>query len=178
LGRGEVRLPVRVRLSSANMSAEIPKEMSPPWRSYACPECSDTVGLHQLGVVCETVHVDVRSQIPEDVIKDELADQMAWALRKHDLIEFRRTAPVRGQMQWAMIGTLLVAPKKTAANIEDHARDRATDVARQVVDDACAEINNWGSRYGHREILKQDANRLMGHAMQTVLRRLEMVKSV
>lgn len=177
-GSGEIRVPVRPKLrvvDGPNLTADV--ALPALWRSYACPECSDTVALRNLGVLYECAHVDERYQIPEDRIKEQLAHEMVANILRHDLIEFRRGAPIRAQMEWAMTGTLLIAPRKTASNFEDYAKDRATAITRQVVDVAGHEINNWGSYFGHSEILKQDAIRLMGSAMRDVFKRLDMVKS-
>lgn len=133
--------------------------------------------MRNLGVLCEMTEVDSRYQVPDDVIKEDLAHQMVSLLLKHDLIEFRRS-PVDGhQIRYAMTGTLLVAPRKTASNFEEFAKDRAGAVAREVVDEAGRQISNWGSHFGHSDILKQDANRLMGEAMRSVLNRLGAWKS-
>jgi hypothetical protein len=168
-GHGTIRLPLYRRVMA--FTAEPDVTMQESSRSYPCPECSDKVPFAQVGVVTSTVTIETRISDPKYLehvkhsaamgLMDEIirAGYVQIEVGPDDTREFRREYRV----------TLGVVSPKQVATLEERVAGRQTEVAHAVVKEAEHQINNWGSFYGHADILKRDATRMVREAIQAVL---------
>jgi hypothetical protein len=170
-GAGTVRLPIFRPLNlSPCLTPEDVCEAS--YRNYACPECSDVTPVARV----HALHTEVfaASHIPGgpdfiDHVQRGLAHQLAGHLLEHDYIEFKRGPEDVREMRWQMVATVGVVPKSKLSDLEARIAARQTEIANEAVAEAQSQVSNWGSHYGHAEILKRDAIRLIGESIRRAL---------
>lgn len=170
-GRGTIRLPIYRRLSVMAFAADAMSDVEESSRSYPCPECSDAVPFAQVGVVSSIMAVETRIDDPkylEHVKRSAAMGLMAEIIKAgyvkvesgpDDTREFRREYRV----------TLGIVSPKQVATLEERVAERQIDVAQEVAAEAEHQINNWGSYYGHADILKRDATRMVRDAIKAIL---------
>jgi len=171
-GAGKVRLPISLRLMAAASLEMAPSEPVESSREYPCPECSDVVRLERVQAAREETLVASYIKEPRFIehVQHVLAHQLAGFLLKHGYIKFERGPEDTQQMRFAMRATVGVVRPGQLDNLEERIAERQTEVAQEVVGEAQRQIDNWGSYYGHADILKRDAMRFVGEALQTVLK--------
>ncbi len=168
-GPGKVRLPIRFRALAFSIDEE-PK-MVDSSREYPCPECADVTRLERVQAAREETFAATYIKEPGflDHVRRGLAHQLAGHLLEHGYIKFERGPQDEQNMRFQMRGTVGVVRPGQLDNLEERIAERQVEVAQEVANEAVKQINNWGSHYGHSEILKRDANRMVGDAIKIVL---------
>lgn len=169
-GAGKVRLPVYMRLRAV-MVPDANLVMEESSREYPCPECADMTCLERVWAAREETHVASYIKEPGflDHVRSGLARQLASHLLEHDYIKFERGPEDDQNIRFQMRATVGVVRPGQLGNLEERISERQTEVAKEVAEEAERQINNWGSHYGHADILKRDATRMVRDAIKAVL---------
>lgn len=172
-GRGEIRVPLYSRLTVAQasiMAADSIPDMTPTSRHYPCPECSDQVDFARVGVVSAIRSMDSRINDAGYIqhCKEEAALQLMSEIVKAGYVKTETGPHDSWEMRNAFRVTVGVVSSKQVASFEERVARRQDDVANEVAREACRQINNWGSYYGHQTISKEAANNLVHDAIGTV----------
>lgn len=174
-GSGRIRIPVCPRLSvTAVMVETVPDQaLVESSREFPCPQCSEMMPIGRVHAITERITMDTRITDPEYVrsIKDGLAHQLVAHLLHHNYIQFQRGPNDLAEVCYPMRATIAVASPKALDTLEERIGERQIEIANEVVTEAITQIDNWGSHYGHSEILKQDARPLIRNSIKTVLAR-------
>jgi len=173
-GRGKISVPVRRPLDVCAMSVPVSAMLEVSHRDYPCPECSDVTPVARVHAVqTESFVASYGGYVndPEfiDHVQRGLAHYLADYLLRHDYIEFKRGPEDREQMRWEMVATIGVVPKTKLDDLEQRIAARQLEIANEAIAEAKAQVSSWGSYYGHSEILKRDALRLIGESVQRAL---------
>lgn len=86
-----------------------------------------------------------------DMLKKQMATELAMFMLRHDLIEFRRGPDDLVHFEFPLTAMVAVAAKKDVATLEQRINERQLEVAKMLVDETCEQIANWGSYYSGRE---------------------------
>lgn len=175
-GGGRVRLAVHKQATAAAFgdlaSALVIEDQV---RSYPCPECSEIITEDRVAIIntvtlAEMERYSTRADAFMREVKLHAAATLLHKIQKDgDFIHFEEgrgdgwRIPIK-----ASIG--VVSPKQVAS-IEERAAVHQEHLALEVMAEADMQINNWGAYFGHSEILKRDARRLIQEALKTVLER-------
>lgn len=106
-----------------------------------------------------------------DHVKEGLACAIGAQLLKSGYIKFRRSLNDLRELRFEMVATVGVVHPSKLDTLEQRIAERQSEVAQEVACEAVNQIDNWGSYYGHAEVLKHDARRLIGEALKSVLNR-------
>lgn len=170
-GRGLVRLPIYrpLKVTAIDIAPE-PVESS---RQYPCPECGDAVSIGHVGALREESFVASYINEPGFIehVKEGLAHLLAGQLLKDGYIKFRRGPTDSQEMRFQMVATVGVVHPSKLDTLEQRIAERQDVVAREVANEAVRQIDNFGSYYGHADILKQTARHLIEESLQTILKR-------
>lgn len=173
-GQGTVRLPVYHRMTALAMSGDIPTVQTEAYRAYPCPECADAVSIGQVQALSEITTADAQyADDPKFIehINESMAHALVEKLIKDGYIRFERGLVDEKDWRFGASATLAVAHPSRLDTLELRISERQTEVARDVVNESIRQIDNWGSHYGHSEILKRDARRLIAESIQEVLKK-------
>ncbi len=170
-GRGTIRLPIYRRVSALAFSTEAIQDIGESSREYPCPECSEAVPFARVGVVGSITAMDTRIDDPKyiDHVKNEAAHALVEEIIKGGYIKIERGPEDTQELRREFRVTLGVVSQRQVATLEERVASRQIEIAQQVASEAEAQINNWGSYYGHPDILKQDATRMVRESIKTVL---------
>ncbi len=170
-GRGTIRLPIyrRPRALRVNVMPEIEESA----REYPCPECSEQVPFAHVGVVGALKEIDTRIDDPKYIehVKRACAHSLIEEIINGGYVKVEMSPPDTAQMRQSFRATLGVVSQKQVATLEQRVASRQIEIAQEVAGEAEAGINNWGSYYGHADILKRDATREVREAVTKVLAR-------
>lgn len=163
-----VRLPVYRLMTSGPLDEVGP--MDETSRVYPCPECGDAVKQDRVAVLDAHTMVDSRIDDPafHNYTRRAAAHRLVDHLLEGDYIAFERGKPDARRLQYPIVATLGVVSKGQVATIEARATERGMQLAQAAADQAIREIDNWGSYYGHPDILKRDAARFIHAAVKWV----------
>jgi hypothetical protein len=171
-GRGTIRLPIyrRAKLAVSISAASVIDESS---RQYPCPECSETVPYARVGIVGALQSIDTRIDDPKYInhVKDACAHSLVDKIINGGYLKVESGPVDDKEMRQAFRITLGVVSQQQIATLEERVAKQQIDIAREVATEAAALINNWGSYYGHADILKGDAIQFIDDAIKTVLAR-------
>lgn len=170
-GAEKVRLPIRFRAMA--LTADPGPTMTESSREYPCPACADTTRLERVQAAREETFAASYINDPGfvDHVRKGLAHQLASHLLEHDFIKFERGPEDERNMGFQMRATVGVVRPGQLDNLEERISERQTEVAKEVIEEAEHQINNWGSHYGHADILKRDATRMVREAIDSVLKK-------
>lgn len=170
-GAEKVRLPIRFRAMAFTDDPE--PTMAESSREYPCPACADTTRLERVQAAREETLVASYIKEPDFIshIRKGLAHQLVSYLLEHDYIKFERGPEDEQNMRFQMRATVGVVRPGQLDNLEERISERQTEVAKEVIEEAEHRINNWGSHYGHADILKRDATRMVREAINSVLKK-------
>jgi hypothetical protein len=168
-GRGLVRLPLYRRATVSFEATATSIEES--YREYPCPECSDQAPLERVAVLDVHSMVDARIDTPEfrEHAMRHAALRLVDELLKADFITLERGKTDTFRERYPVVATIGVVSKKQVATLERRIADRQDEVAKVVALEAKKQIDNWGSHYGHADILKRDAKAQVDSALNHVL---------
>jgi len=169
-GARVIRLPVHRPLSTTFEATAVAEEVETSVRVFPCPECAPTTSPDRVQIVEHHFQADTRYEDKEGyrrALVGNACASIAGLMEKSGLIRMQRGpdsdrfgAPVRQYR--ATVG--IVTPQ-VVANL-DEARERAEEsFAQKVIELAQKEIDLWRSHYGDIQILKRDAKRLVGDAL-------------
>lgn len=169
-GRGTIRLPVYRRVVAAFDLSTCPA-VDESSRQYPCPECSEAVPFARIGVVGAIKEVDERITDPAylDHVRHAAAHCLMDEIIKGGYLKVETAPPDTRDMRRAFRVSLGVVSQKQVASLEERIAKRQIEVAHEVVAEAEYQINNWGSYYGHSDILKRDATRMVRESIQAVV---------
>jgi hypothetical protein len=177
-GSGVIRLPIYRREKVVDFSATPVAEESS--RSYACPECSDSIPQERLAVVQYHSLVDSRINDPEFVrhAKDSAAHNIVASLLKGGFIRFERGPNDDRELQYPMRATVGVVSLTQVATLEQRIADHQEELARDVIDEAARQIRNWRSNRTEDEgtLEKEYAVQFVNEAFRTVLAKRSSMK--
>ena len=170
-GQRRVRLPVYKAASAAPFDGHT-KTMGEAYREFPCPECSDQIPIERVHAATELGLADSRYvDAPgfRDHINAMLADQLAHFLLREGYIEFEKGPVDEKQLNFGVRATLGVVSPKQIESLDERISKRQTEVAEQVATEAKHQISNWGAFYGHLQISKADAHRMVDDAIRIVM---------
>jgi hypothetical protein len=175
-GNGIVRLPIyrRVMAFSANEMAD----PTPNHRDYPCPECGDSVTMGQVQALRQeafatTMYANEPGFIQH--VREGLAHQIVSQLLKDGYTTVKRGPDDSREMRFQMVATVGVVHPSRLDTLEQRIAENQDQVAREVANEAAHQIDNWGSHYGHADILKRDARQMIIDALQIVMKRRSLV---
>lgn len=145
-------------------------------KSYPCPECAPTAPVDRIDIVDFHARVSHRELInsPKFVqhMHRRIADDAACMMLEKGFFRFvTRKADPTANYAGTITGTIGVISPTHVATIEQRQREHQEKIANEITTEAIAQIGNWGSHFGHSEILKRDARTLINDALRTVLAR-------
>jgi hypothetical protein len=177
-GDGQIRVPLYTRMKAVQLRDRHPDPI-PSHEMFPCPKCSDMVPVQLLHAQREMVHF----QIPEDLKhvaieggKHDLAHMLAKGLLDRGFLKFQETRNSQDvYYEFSMRATVAVVRPDRLADLEKEIAKRQEEVAREAIDEACQQIDNWGSYYGQnyygQDVLsKKMAKRMIKEALAVVLR--------
>lgn len=170
-GRGTIRLPIYRRLGAVVADFSASPVMKEDARDYPCPECSDQVAFARVGIVGALKEIDTRINDPKYIerVKRACAHSLVEEIINCGYVKVEMAPPDATKMRQTYRVTLGVVSQKQVATLEERVALRQIEIAQEVAAEAEAGINNWGSYYGHADILKRDATREVREAIKTVL---------
>jgi len=109
----------------------------------------------------------------EQSLRETLARKMGSALLEHDAIEFTIREHEQDQIRGAktMYARSWVIPNADAALIEAEEAKRVRELVDEIVDDALAQVDNWGSYFRRTDIEKYQVALLLRAAVERKLGR-------
>lgn len=169
-GIGRVWLPVYHSVEVISAPFVMPDRVEEAYREYACPECGEQISFERVAVV--QMHSYISSEIKEPGFK-EYAERSIRAQLTHKLADSKFIALEQGDIdnihfRFALRATIGVVSPEHVATLEDRVASRQMEVAKEVVAEAHKEISNWGSFYGHSDILKRDAGYCLDQAFKSI----------
>jgi hypothetical protein len=168
-GAGTIRLPIYRRMTALAVNASpVMEEHS---RKYPCPECSESVAFARVAVIGTIQAVDTRIDDPEYIehVKHSAAHNLIEEIIKGGYVKIESGPPDTRELRHEFRVTLGVVSQKQVATLEERVAQRQIEIAQEVTDEAATQINNWDSYYGHSEILKRDAIRMVRESIKAVL---------
>jgi hypothetical protein len=174
-GRGTIRLPIYRRVAAFVVDAATASVMEESAREYPCPGCSESIPFARVGIVGALKVMDTRIDDPKYIehVKHACAHSLIEEIIKGGYVKIERAPPDTQQMRQELRVTLGVVSQKQVATLEERVASRQIEIAQEVANEAEAGINNYGSYYGHADILKRDATREVREAIKTVLAKRE-----
>lgn len=168
-GRGTVRLPIYRRATA--FVADLAPTIEESSREYPCPECSEAVPFARVGVVDAIKAMDTRIDDPKYIehVKRTAAHSLIDQLINGGYLKVESGPANTAEMRQEFRITLGVVSQKQVATLEERVAERQIEIAQETAAEAEHQINNWGSYYGHADILKRDATRMVREAIKTVL---------
>lgn len=166
-GEQKIRLPL-YRPVVASFEATAVK-IDETYRTYPCPECSPKVATDKIRVLEHHFQADTRFEGQEGYREHLVRSGVVAIANQIERGGFMRiqSAPAdRAEMRRGYRITVGVASIADVSNLDADRFAHEDAYADLVVKIAAAEIQNWGSYYGHSEILKRDATRLLGDALR------------
>lgn len=169
-GSGTIRLPLYRSLARFNPEA-VSATIEESSRQYPCPECSEQVQFARVGIVGAIHEIDTRIEDPEYIehVKHTAAHSLIEEIIKGGYVKIESGTPDTRKLNREFRVTLGVVSQKRVATLEERIAQRQIEIAQEVAVEAQFQINNWGSYYGHADILKRDATRMVAEAIKTVL---------
>lgn len=182
-GRGEVSLPVMTRdLSAAPITAEaFMIEIKASRRDFPCPQCVQTVQDHCLIVVAKGGTFmpkycadEVRPGARRTAAHKLMDDMLASGAIQFDERDAPERYPGSGQHDLVITCRVGVVRPEVVAGLERRVADRLAPLIEEFTDQACGEIDNWGSRHADTTalILKRDARYLIRSAAVRFLQKM------
>lgn len=170
-GRGTIHLSVYQELKNVGPTVTPEAVCEIYYRDYACPECSDVTPVVRVHALKTETFVASYIEDPRFIehAQESLALQLAGYLLRNDYVEFKQGPEDLNSLRWEMIATIGVVAKSKLDDIEARIAARQLEVANQAIEEAKFQVSNWGSHYGHSDILKSDALRLIGDAVRSVM---------
>jgi hypothetical protein len=166
-----IRLPRYTRAVSTFKIDEIPTVDELPYKEYPCPECAPLIPKERVRVV--ECHVQADTRYENDIkylehITHSAANQIAHMMNEKGFIRIQTLKNDDGELysfkRKYRVSLAVVAPRDAAAmDAERFAAEEA--FASLVVQIASNNIDVWGSYYGHSDILKRDAKRIVSEAI-------------
>jgi hypothetical protein len=170
-----VRFAVYRRVVSFGMMANgaIEPLVEQQFREYPCPECSEMVAMERIAIVQKvmTAAADIGGDEFVSHVMRSAERQVLRSLAGKGFVRVERGPEDRQQITFPVTATVGVVSPKVVATIQERAAVHQERLAREVMAEADARIDNWDSYYGRSGILKQDASRLIQEALRTVLER-------
>lgn len=168
-GCGTISLPIYRRASVTPISAASIMEESS--RRYPCPECSEAVPFARIGVIGAIQAVDTRIDDPKYIehVKQSAARSLLGEIIKGGYVKTESAPPNNREMRQEFRVTLGVVSQKQVATLEERIAARQIEIANEVAEEASLQIGNWGSFYGHADILKRDAVQMVRDSIKTVV---------
>lgn len=153
---------------------------APPWREFPCPECGMSVKQERVAVLEAHAMVDSRIDDPSfaDHTHRSAAHQLVEHLLKGGFITFERGPVDQRWMRYPVVASLGAVSPGQVATLEQRVAERQDQVAIAVAREAKRQIDNWGSHYGHADILKRDARAQIDSALQRVLGSWSKIRSL
>jgi len=177
-GQGQIRLPIYRSVSVYTPSDElVAPTAQEAYKIYPCPECAETIPVERLGII--DYHSEVGPQDPrlacdQEYMRyacDNAAHHLFDEIIKGGFIQYERGPTDDRRMSFPLRATMGVASLKTVATFKERVRQHQEMIAREVMVEAADQISNWGSYYGHADILKSQARDCIQAALTTVLAR-------
>jgi len=164
-----VRLPIYRTLEAARIDQV--GSISPSYREYPCPECAKQAPIDKVAVIEHFAVVDSRyPETPEllEHMRRSAVNELAHSIARSGAIRFEREKPDARELRWRLRASVGVVAYKVMATLEERERIASEAYAATVIAEACAQIDNWGSHFGHSEILKRDAKQMANDALRIV----------
>lgn len=173
-GSKRICLPLRHQLTTADFDPEAAMRPVESSREYDCPECGPTrikVEKFSAMKVLSLAEMDQMSEATKTWWRENVSKHMgrmiAERLIDDGMIEFTKLEPDAYHPE-GMQARIYVATPKHWEPIEERIAARQMDVADEVATEAKRLIDNWGSYFGHAEILKCDARREIDDAIRHI----------
>ncbi len=162
-----IRLPL-YREAVVSFEATVAK-LEDSYRDYPCPECAPSTSADLVRVVECHFQADTRYEGDEgyrEHIVGHGVQILAREIEKAGLIRMQHApADSRELKRGYRLSVGVVSPKVVTKL--DEQRIAAEDAfAKLVVETAYYQIDNWGSHYGHADILKSDAKHMVSDALR------------
>lgn len=176
-GAGMVRFPIyrRATITSRYVDSPSIEESS---RSYPCPECAPTIPEERLAVV--QYHSWGDSQLINEpgyaeASKRRAIHELAELIFSQGFVRFERGPDDGLELGYPMRATIGVVAPKRIATLEQRISEHQEELARDVAENAAADIANWGVYFGALNISKDMAIGFVRSALKRVLaKRAEM----
>lgn len=174
-GSGQIIVPIypKISMHSANF-ADSKMSIQPSSKSYPCPECAPTAPMDRIAIVDFHGMIDTGYEKEPgfmDHARDSVAHRALAAVMKRGFIQFRTEPPDKFNLTTKLIGTMAMVAPAHVATMQQRIREHQGQIAAEVVKEAFAQIDNWGSYFGHSDISKKDANQMIADALIIVLAR-------
>lgn len=169
-GRRTMRLPIHRRAMAFSVDAEPPEPVEGA-REFPCPQCCEVVTVGQVSALREETFAASYIDDPRFIgrVKENLALQIGSQFLKSGYVKFRRGPNDSRKMRFQMVATVAAVHPSKLDTLEQRISERQTEVAQEVAAEAKAQIDNWGSFYGHADILKRDARQMVDDAIKIVM---------
>ncbi len=179
-GRQVITLPL-YKPVEANWSADTPMAPEANVKEFPCPECSPRAKVEHVRFVEYHTLFDIDDRLPPEAMasqKRHAVTILAQGLLDHGYVEFRDDPLSRvelsryeamGRPTKRVLATVRVISKAAGQNLDGRVIEHGNRVAEKVAQEAKAEIDNWGSEYGHSDILKRDARYLIDSAARKII---------
>ena len=170
--RRRIRLPLMRVVSVVQPSSDMMPTIEETSREYDCPECVKKIKTERFEAVKLMSWMDGAMPEEQKVWWRENAVKLmgrmiAEKLLEDGMIEFKKIEPDVYHDE-GIQGTIYVALPQHWEPIEERIAERQMVVADEVAAESKRLIDNWGSYFGHAEILKQDARREIDEAVRHV----------
>lgn len=156
-GSGVVRLPIYPRVRVGAFSAERVAKIEETSRSFACPECANSVPQERVAVIkCHSL-VDSRIDDPGyiEAAKREAAFQLSAEILKAGFIEFERGPDDTRHLAFPVRATVGIVSRTDVATLEQRVSEHQERLAQEVIAEAAKQIRVWRSAYGGDELTIQ-----------------------
>lgn len=166
-GARKIRVPL-YKPVSVSMDTS-PANLEETSRDYPCPECAPLVTVDKVRVLECHFQADTRyegEQGYREYVVSHGVTVLAHEIKKAGLVRMQQTPANSREMKRGYRLSVGVVSPNVVADL-DVKREAAEDAfAKLVVEIAAYQIDNWGSHYGHSEILKRDAKQMVADAFR------------
>lgn len=178
-GRGTIELPIRRRLSAVPYRPDAVMAIEASSKSFPCPECAPSAPADRLAIVRyhAVVNMQIRDPAFLDDVKASAAHSLVEGLLRGGYVTFKRGPECADGFTYEMVASIGVVAPAHVATFEQRVAEHQEALAREVMAEAVAQIQNWGSHYGHRTISKEQAYDSVASALKAVLAKRAKVRA-
>lgn len=166
-GARKIRVPLyRPVTVSFAATAEKIEESS---REYPCPECAPLAAVDKVRVLECHFQADTRYEgeqgYREHIVRNGM-HMLVGEIEKAGLVRMQQTPADSRELKRGYRLSVGVVSPNVVSDLDAQRQAAEDTFARLVVEIAAYQIDNWGSHYGHSDILKRDAKQMVSEAFR------------
>lgn len=167
--RGEKKILVPLYRPVSVSFEDTAEKIEESYRSYPCPECAPLAAVDKVRVLNCHFQADTRyegDQGYREHIIGHGVNLLAHEIEKAGLVRIQHTPANSRELKRGYRLSVGVVSPNIVADLDAQRQSAEDAFAELVVQIAAYQIDNWGSHYGHSDILKRDAKQMVADAFR------------